>query len=309
MFTTSRVMVLSPTTLFLISIIALVVGILSVIAGLGGGVFIVPILTVLFKYEMPIVVGTTLASTTFISLVGVIGARKRKEIDFKFAFAFLIPATISTFFGALITDMIPEIILLSILFSLALLLSIRMLLESRKKKKLGIKTYRRDKIQELKKEKKEQEEHSHKIAFFARFHYPWLRPFITIKRDEYEFKISIPVIIVFGLLIGFITGLLGSSGGWLISPLMILGFGYTPIVASGTSLFIILIKAIVGGTTHVIQGHFDMILFFVLSVFLPIGGFIGDLIKRRMKNRIVGLILGFCLLGVSAVILVFYFIL
>ncbi|UJG41013.1 MAG: sulfite exporter TauE/SafE family protein [Candidatus Heimdallarchaeum aukensis] len=302
-------MVLSPTTLFLISIIALVVGILSVIAGLGGGVFIVPILTVLFKYEMPIVVGTTLASTTFISLVGVIGARKRKEIDFKFAFAFLIPATISTFFGALITDMIPEIILLSILFSLALLLSIRMLLESRKKKKLGIKTYRRDKIQELKKEKKEQEEHSHKIAFFARFHYPWLRPFITIKRDEYEFKISIPVIIVFGLLIGFITGLLGSSGGWLISPLMILGFGYTPIVASGTSLFIILIKAIVGGTTHVIQGHFDMILFFVLSVFLPIGGFIGDLIKRRMKNRIVGLILGFCLLGVSAVILVFYFIL
>lgn len=97
MFTTSRVMVLSPTTLFLISIIALVVGILSVIAGLGGGVFIVPILTVLFKYEMPIVVGTTLASTTFISLVGVIGARKRKEIDFKFAFAFLIPATISTF--------------------------------------------------------------------------------------------------------------------------------------------------------------------------------------------------------------------
>ncbi|MHA1205847.1 MAG: sulfite exporter TauE/SafE family protein [Candidatus Heimdallarchaeaceae archaeon] len=302
-------MILSPTTLFLISIIALFVGILSVIAGLGGGVFIVPILAVLFEYEMPTVVGTTLVSTTFISLVGVIGAKRRKEIDFKFALAFLFPAMLSTFLGALITDMIPEIILLSILFSLALLLSIKMLFESRKKKKLGIETYRRDKIQELKKEKKEQEEHRHRIAFFARFHYPWLKPFITIKRDEYEFKISIPVIIVFGLLIGFITGLLGSSGGWLISPLMILGFGYTPIVASGTSLFIILIKAIVGGATHVVQGHFDLYLFIVLSIFLPIGGFIGDLIKRHLKNRIIGLILGFCLLGVSAVILVFYFIL
>ncbi|MHA1868486.1 MAG: sulfite exporter TauE/SafE family protein [Candidatus Heimdallarchaeaceae archaeon] len=302
-------MLLSPTALFLISIIALVVGILSVIAGLGGGVFIVPILAVLFDYEMPTVVGTTLSSTVFISLVGVLGARKRKEIDFKFAFAFLIPAMISTFLGALFTDMIPEVVLLSILFSLALLLSVKMLFESRKKKKLGIETYRRDKIYELKQVRKEQEDHRHKIAFFARFHYPWLNPFITIKRDEYEFKISIPVIVFFGLLIGFITGLLGSSGGWLISPLMILGFGYTPIVASGTSLFIILVKAVVGGTTHVVQGHFDLYLFIVLSIFLPIGGFIGDLIKRHLKNRIVGLILGFCLLGVSAVILIFYFIL
>ncbi|MHA1304490.1 MAG: sulfite exporter TauE/SafE family protein [Candidatus Heimdallarchaeaceae archaeon] len=290
-------MVLTILNLIIIGLIALLIGFVSVIAGLGGGVFVVPLLVVIFKVDLDIVVGTELVATVVYTIVGSIAAGRRKEIDYKFSFAFLIPASIATMFGALLTDYIPEFILISLLGIIALALSIKMLIETKKNFINNRNSENKDNV----------ERDKPKRPFFAKFHYPFLKPFIKIERSNRNYVISIPVITIFGLLIGLITGLLGTSGGWLIAPLMILGFGYPPIIASGTSLFVILIKAVVGGATHLVNGNFDLFLFIALALSLPTGAFFGDMVKKRLRNRTISLILGICLFLVSAVIIIFYF--
>ena len=50
---------------------------------------------------------------------------------------------------------------------------------------------------------------------------------------------SWPVLIAISLLIGSITGLFGIGGGFLVIPVLVLGFGTPHVIAAGTALLVI----------------------------------------------------------------------
>ncbi|MCG3225825.1 MAG: sulfite exporter TauE/SafE family protein [Candidatus Heimdallarchaeota archaeon] len=275
----------TPTILAIIAIVALVVGIVSVIAGFGGGVFLVPFIFVLFDYEFSIIVGSTLLAVIVFSIVGVLGAWRRKEIDYKLAIIFAIPASIGALIGALFSDRVPELALLIVICVIAALLSYRM-----------IKHALTDEI------RIEEEKKPSLMKIIAS-----LKPNITLKQENFTYKVSIPVIALVGLLSGVLTGLIGLSGGWVHTPLLILGFGIPPLMAAGTSLLIVLIKAMVGGVTHIVEGHIDRFLFLTLALSLPVGAGIGTWLKRKLKGKQVSLIVGISLILVLIFILVSFF--
>ncbi len=57
-------------------------------------------------------------------------------------------------------------------------------------------------------------------------------------------RMSWPVLIGISLLIGSITGLFGIGGGFLVIPVLVLGFGAPQSVAAGTALLVIAINSI-----------------------------------------------------------------
>jgi hypothetical protein len=59
-----------------------------------------------------------------------------------------------------------------------------------------------------------------------------------------------PLIIVFGLGVGILIGLTGMGGGSLMTPILIIVFGYNPITAVGTDLAYGAITKTVGGWRH-----------------------------------------------------------
>jgi len=63
------------------------------------------------------------------------------------------------------------------------------------------------------------------------------------------------LLILGGLGAGFLSGTIGIGGGLLFVPTMTIGFGLSQAVAQGTSLVAIIPTAIVGGVTHLRQGH------------------------------------------------------
>lgn len=63
-------------------------------------------------------------------------------------------------------------------------------------------------------------------------------------------RMSWPVLIVISLLIGSITGLFGIGGGFLVIPVLVLGFGTTQSVAAGTALLVIAINSITALIGH-----------------------------------------------------------
>jgi len=70
-------------------------------------------------------------------------------------------------------------------------------------------------------------------------------PLTTMKK-----RMSWPVLIVISLVIGSITGLFGIGGGFLVIPVLVLGFGTSQSIAAGTALLVIAINSITALIGH-----------------------------------------------------------
>ena len=75
-----------------------------------------------------------------------------------------------------------------------------------------------------------------------------------------------PVIVLFGLGIGLLVGMTGMGGGSLMTPLLILVFGYSPVTAIGTDIFYAAVTKTVGGYQHLRQGTVHRGLAFWMAV-------------------------------------------
>jgi uncharacterized protein len=83
-----------------------------------------------------------------------------------------------------------------------------------------------------------------------------------------------PLIVVFGLGVGILIGLTGVGGGSLMTPLLLITGGYSPVVAIGTDLAYGAITKTVGGWRHLDAGHVDL----RLSWFLAAGSVPGSIL-------------------------------
>jgi uncharacterized membrane protein YfcA len=83
-----------------------------------------------------------------------------------------------------------------------------------------------------------------------------------------------PLIVVFGLGVGILIGLTGVGGGSLMTPLLLITGGYSPVVTIGTDLAYGAITKTVGGWRHLDAGHVDL----RLSWFLAAGSMPGSIL-------------------------------
>ena len=67
-----------------------------------------------------------------------------------------------------------------------------------------------------------------------------------------------PLIVVFGLGVGVLIGLTGVGGGSLMTPLLLIAGGYSPVVTIGTDLAYGAVTKTVGGWRHLRAGHVDV---------------------------------------------------
>ena len=91
-----------------------------------------------------------------------------------------------------------------------------------------------------------------------------------------------PLIVLFGLGVGILVGLTGIGGGSLMTPLLLLAGGYTPVVAIGTDLAYGAITKTFGGWRHLRAWHVDL----RLSWWLAAGSVPGSLAGVYTLNRL-----------------------
>ena len=100
-------------------------------------------------------------------------------------------------------------------------------------------------------------------------------------------------VVVAGLIVGFVVGLTGMGGGALMTPLLVLVFGVTPLTAVSSDLVAALVMKPVGGGLHLRRGtvHRGLVLWLALgSVPAAFAGavildrFAGPQLAERMKE-------------------------
>jgi len=88
-----------------------------------------------------------------------------------------------------------------------------------------------------------------------------------------------------GFLIGFLTGLVGAGGGFLIIPALVLLTGLTIRIAIGTSLFIIAINSLIGFSGDLMTHPMEWTLLLRITALAIIGTFIGNYFSKKISQK------------------------
>jgi uncharacterized membrane protein YfcA len=106
-----------------------------------------------------------------------------------------------------------------------------------------------------------------------------------------------------GLLIGFLTGLVGAGGGFLIIPALVWMTGLPFKTAVGTSLFIIAINSLLGFLGDVLNYPMDWNLLLKISLLAAFGIIIGNKLQKKVSSAGLRKAFGWFILVMGIVIL------
>jgi hypothetical protein len=104
---------------------------------------------------------------------------------------------------------------------------------------------------------------------------------VTLKSNGDAYQVNLLVTVPIVLLTGFISGMVGVSGGSFLVPLMLLTMSVPMHVAVGTSTTLVTISAAAGLFGHLGAGLFD----FTLAIPLAMGGIIGGFAGAKMALK------------------------
>jgi len=227
--------------------------------GLGGGLLLIPFLILIFDLPVKFVAGTMLFAMVPYTTIATWRNLRNGYVNFKIGLVMVAGAVVGVVLGAFFSDVFPDL-LLKILFVMIvfyLMITLRIPTNS---------------------------SYNFIARGFNRLNF--IPPFISCSTARGS-KCSIPSLVMLGVVAGFFSGLLGIGGGFLNTPVLIVGVLLAPKVAVGTSLFMILITALVGTTEHAILGHIHYQIGIAITIGMMLGAFLGThLLKNIPEEKI-----------------------
>jgi uncharacterized protein len=233
-------------------LIALAIGIVAALVGLGGGFLYVPTLTLIFGLDQRMAVGTSLAVTVCASAAAAFCCARQKKILYTAAGCLIIPGMIGAVLGASLTAYIDTRILVILFVLVLLLISIQMLRPA-----------------------------CRLVGIVSRG--PALETHITGPGGESS-RVSIPYahLILWGAAGGLVSGTTGISGGVLFVPALVVA-GIPVHYAVATSLFAIVLTSLAGAGTQAVIGNVALPFLAAYGAGAAIGAYIGASIAPKIR--------------------------
>jgi len=228
---------------------AILVGVVLGLLGGGGSILSIPILVYLFGVEPVVASAYSLFVVGITSLVGAIPKYREHLVNLKTGIYFGLPSIVSIFITRKwLVPALPDIIWQTEQFTITK----RILL-------LGVFAV---------------------LMVFAAV--PMIRGKREIASENKQFRVGL--VIIEGTLIGFLTGLVGAGGGFLIIPALVFFTGLQFKTAVGTSLFIIAINSLAGFAGDLLNYSMDWVLLLTVSLLAIIGIFVGNRLSRQISG-------------------------
>ncbi|MBY9009538.1 MAG: sulfite exporter TauE/SafE family protein [Candidatus Lokiarchaeota archaeon] len=256
---------------FLISlllILGLLSGAISAIAGIGGGVFFVSLMTLLFFVPINIAVDTSTFIILFSSLAGFITYLRQKRTTFKLTLIF----SSFSILGSILASIVFSIIIidnsiLKLLFAGILLIAgFNMMYKARKSKN-------QNNIQEINHNEFSLNNQDHKL----------------------NFKKSIPLFI----LAGFLANLLGIGGGIINTPSLNIVLSFPIHNSTAISTSIIFFTAIYNTVIKSFFGQIDYLIGLIIAIGSILGSILGAKISKKMPKVLLQLFVAVVLIVIA----------
>jgi uncharacterized membrane protein YfcA len=233
--------------------VAILIGVVLGLLGGGGSILTIPVLVYLFRVEPVLATGYSLFIVGTTSLVAAIPKYKQHLVNLKTGFLFGIPSIASMFITRKwIVSALPDPIFAISSYAIgkgAFILGLFALLMV-----LASYSMIRGKSPDV----------------------PHPRLAATIKWHW---------VVLQGILIGFLTGLVGAGGGFLIIPALVLLTGLNIRIAVGTSLFIIAINSLMGFMGDLLSHSMEWPLLIKVTALAIVGTFIGNHFSKKVSQE------------------------
>jgi hypothetical protein len=233
----------------LLVIFGFFIGILASMTGVGGGVFIVPILTFFYDFRVNSATGTSLTAIIFTAIASTINYARQKRIYYKTGLLLAVTAAPGAYLGGWIAKITQEQLLGLIFGVFLILVAARMIVSLARRKEV-------DKT-------------------------------LPVKTDA-ELVRSGKIIIVgvaLGFFGGFASGLLGIGGGTLIVPIMAFALGMPIHLATATSMFTMIFTATSGVAEYYQAGLVNFPIALLFAAGTVVGAQVGAYTSKKISNR------------------------
>jgi len=253
----------------LLPILGFLIGTVASMIGVGGGVFIVPLLTLSsYDFSPAQAAGTSLTTIIFTSLASATNYSRQKRIYYKTGLILATTTVPGAFVGAYLTSII-EARLLGLIFGVFLLfVALRMIF----------------KFSFLRSRHSDTEKTTHYRLVYS-------------ESALFESKTKILLGIMLSFFGGLSSGLLGIGGGSLMVPIMTLAMNIPIHITVATSMFTMIFTSTSGVIQHFSLGniHFEYALLLVLGTIFgaQLGAYTSKRISSRNLRRIFGIVLIF----------------
>lgn len=231
---------------------ALLIGLVLGLIGGGGSILTVPILVYLVDIDPVTATAYSLFVVGATALVGTFRNFPKKLVDFKTGLVFAAPALLAVYFTRLyFVPAIPQNLFTISGFEVT--------------KDIGI------------------------MVLFAIIMLLVAYSMIKNKRGEeaveQEQRFNYPLIVLEGVVVGFLTGLVGAGGGFLIIPALVLLAKLPMKKAVATSLMIIAIKSLIGFVGDVQNMQIDWAFLLLFTAFSIAGIFLGIYLNNWIDGK------------------------
>ncbi|AEG17895.1 sulfite exporter TauE/SafE family protein [Methanobacterium paludis] len=231
--------------LILLPFFGFLIGLFVTVIGGGGGVFYVPVLTLLFNVPTQLAVATSLACVLPTTVMGTISHNRIGNVNFHIGMIFGIGGIAGALIGAYISNLLPSILLRKILGVFLLIMIIPMVSSALKRQKNPGNMKR-------------------KSSTFT---------------GPKKFAGSL-----FGVVSGILAGVFGISGTPPVTAgLYILGLPAAVVV--GTSIFVLIFNSVSGVAGYFMLGQFDPVLIILLGGGGAIGAFLGPKLVNKIEDQ------------------------
>ncbi len=251
----------------LLPIIGFFVGVLAALIGVGGGIFIVPLLTLVYGFSPSMAVGTSLSAIILTAFAATINYSTQKRICYRIGLLMTIATMPGAIVGAFLTSIIPSQ-MLGIFFGVFLLLVAYQTLT-----KTGL--LRRNQIQTNKEELKDNN--------------------IQEVLNKRQVIIGVPLVFLGGVA----SGLFGVGGGIIMVPILLFFFKIPIHFAAATSMFVMIFTSLSGVGQHFVLGNIDLVVALLIGVGSIIGAQVGAQLGKKISGRKLQIIFGIFLFFVA----------
>ena len=231
---------------------AIGIGVIASMIGIGGGLFMVPLLSLAgFVGTTQEAVGTSLAAVIFTSLSSSLAYRRQRVLDLRLGLLLLPTTLLGAWTGAYLTALISSE-KLSLAFGVLMLYPAAVMLRGRGPKELA---------RELSDEVRGQGQGKGRGQGY-----------------------SLSQVLLIGLGAGLASGFFGIGGGIVMVPAMVLLLRLEMVQAVATSLFVMGPGALIGAIEHLLQHHLHLDLALPLIFGIIIGAQLGPRLASHLPQ-------------------------
>ena len=248
-------------------VLGLIVGVLTGIFGVGGGFLMTPALMILLGVSAPVAVGTGLLCILANSTIGLFKRRGSGSVDVKVALMMSGGCIVGAILGSALLQYLngladttingrelPTAMLFLLLMFLAVLIFVGVNFLISTISRPGREAVSKGLLDKLK-----------------------IPPYAHFKTLDGRL-LSVPGLLLLGLVAGVMTGLLGIGGGIILMPILVYLVGQDGKEAAGTSLLLVWISAVASVCFKGYAGDIDMLAFGLIFA----GGFFGTILGTKI---------------------------